>query len=265
VSARHVRSGTKRIDCTDAARKSTSERGSGAMKMLANWKVQLAFAAAFVTLFVVGALSYRTMVVSAESDRWVEHTQEVLENLRTLKFEMGAISANVRGYVLTGNEAYIAPVGASRLSIEQHLAAMRALTADNADQQRRIPTLEKIAAERITRGEMVIGLRRDQGLEAAAYDIRNGPSQRTSDEFQATVREMEDEELRLMVSRKAEAEQRFNQSKVAVIFGTILGLLITAAAAWSVWRDGSRPKRRFRTARNDIGCSSTKCGTTRSS
>jgi PAS domain S-box-containing protein len=25
-----------------------------------------------------------------------------------------------------------------------------------------------------------------------------------------------------------------------VIFGTILGLLITAAAAWSVWRDGSR-------------------------
>ena len=87
---------------------------------------------------------------------------------------------------------------------------------------------------------MVIGLRRDQGLEAAAYDIRNGPSQRTSDEFQATVREMEDEELRLMVSRKAEAEQRFNQSKVAVIFGTILGLLITAAAAWSVWRDGSR-------------------------
>jgi methyl-accepting chemotaxis protein len=82
------------------------------MKMLANWKVQLAFAAAFVTLFVVGALSYRTMVVSAESDRWVEHTQEVLENLRTLKFEMGAISANVRGYVLTGNEAYIAPPSA---------------------------------------------------------------------------------------------------------------------------------------------------------
>ena len=39
------------------------------MKLMANWKVQLAFAAAFVILFVVGALSYRTMVVSAESDR----------------------------------------------------------------------------------------------------------------------------------------------------------------------------------------------------
>jgi len=71
------------------------------MKLMANWKVQLAFAAALVTLFVVGALSYRTIVVSAESDRWVEHTQEVLENLRKLQFEMGAISANVRGFALT--------------------------------------------------------------------------------------------------------------------------------------------------------------------
>src|SRR3954453_12670654 len=60
------------------------------MKLLANWKVQLAFAAAFVTLFVVGALSYRTIVVSGESDRWVEHTQEVLENLKSLQFEMGS-------------------------------------------------------------------------------------------------------------------------------------------------------------------------------
>ena len=84
-------------------------------KLMANWKVQLAFAAAFVTLFVVGALSYRTMVVSAESDRWVEHTQEVLENLRKLQFEMGAISANVRGFVLTGKDAYLEPYRASKL------------------------------------------------------------------------------------------------------------------------------------------------------
>ena len=58
-------------------------------KLMANWKVQLAFAAAFVTLFVVGALSYRTMVVSGESDRWVEHTQEVLENLEEFAIRNG--------------------------------------------------------------------------------------------------------------------------------------------------------------------------------
>ena len=83
-------------------------------KFMANWKVQFAFAAAFVTLLVVGALSYRTIVVSGESDRWVEHTQEVLENLKSLQFEMGSVSASVRGFVLTGKDAYLEPFRTSK-------------------------------------------------------------------------------------------------------------------------------------------------------
>jgi hypothetical protein len=38
-------------------------------------KVPLAFGSAIVTLLVVGALSYRGMPVSGESDHWVRHTQ----------------------------------------------------------------------------------------------------------------------------------------------------------------------------------------------
>src|SRR5664279_2483235 len=51
------------------------------MKVLSLWnrKVQLAFGSAILTLLVVGAISYRGMVVSGESDRWVSHTHEVLE------------------------------------------------------------------------------------------------------------------------------------------------------------------------------------------
>ena len=77
-------------------------------------------------------------------------------------------------------------------------------------------------------------------MEAAANDIRNGPSQLLSDDFQAVIRQMQGEEFRLLASRKADAEQRFDQAKTVLVFGTILGLLITAAAAWSVWRDSSR-------------------------
>ena len=44
----------------------------------------------------------------------------------------------------------------------------------------------------------------------------------------------------MLALRKADAERRFDQTKTILIFGTILGLLITAAAGWSVWRDSSR-------------------------
>ena len=47
-----------------------------------NRKVQLAFGAAMLISLVVGSLSYRSLVLSNESDRWVQHTHEALENLQ---------------------------------------------------------------------------------------------------------------------------------------------------------------------------------------
>lgn len=44
-------------------------------------KAQLAFGAAIALLLLVGAFSYRGMVVSGESTGWVRHTYDVLETL----------------------------------------------------------------------------------------------------------------------------------------------------------------------------------------
>ncbi|MGA8761264.1 MAG: PAS domain S-box protein, partial [Candidatus Sulfotelmatobacter sp.] len=56
------------------------------------------------------------------------------------------------------------------------------------------------------------------------------------DEFRETVRKMQDEELRLLTQRDADATRSLSQTKTVLIFGTILGLLIAAAAGWSVQR-----------------------------
>jgi hypothetical protein len=53
-----------------------------------NRKVQLKFGPAiltwlFLTLLVAGAVCCRSILVSQERDRWVRHTQEVLQNLPT--------------------------------------------------------------------------------------------------------------------------------------------------------------------------------------
>src|SRR5271155_956023 len=74
-------------------------------KFLLGRNVQLAFGSAILTLLVVGAISYRGMVVSSESDRWVRHTHEVLENLQDLRSAMDSVESSYRGFALTGNES----------------------------------------------------------------------------------------------------------------------------------------------------------------
>ena len=202
-----------------------------------NWKVHLAFGSAILALLVVGVISYRGMVVSSESDRRVGHTHEVLEKLQDLLFSTEIVESSYRGFVLTGLESYLESSRASELSAEQDMAALRALTVDNTAQQRQIPNLERLAAQKVQFSEMAIGLRRNEGLQAAGDAIRDGEGQRITDEFRRAVREMQNEELRLLVLRDADAKRRLGQAQITLIVGTALGLLIAVAAAWIVQRD----------------------------
>ena len=194
----------------------------------------------FLTLLVVGAVSYRAMAVSRESDRWVRHTHEVLENLQELLSEVQNVESSCREFVITGDEGLLAPYRESVLRAEDEETIIRNLTADSPVQQRQIRILERLARQRVQLAEAIIVLRRTKGFTAAADAIREGQAQRTMSEFQAVLRVMQDEELRLLVIRNTNALRRLAQTKTVLIFGTLLGLLLAAAASWNVQRDSSR-------------------------
>jgi PAS domain S-box-containing protein len=208
-------------------------------KSLLNRKLQLAFGCAILALLIVGAISYRGMAVSTESDQWVRHTHEVLERLQDLGLAMENIESGYRGFVLTGRESYIESYRTNIVSAQRAEAAIHSLTADNPKQRDQFPVLARLGAGEIQFGDTVIGLRQNNGFDAATDAIRSGPGQRIMDEFQEVVREMQDEELRLLVVRDADAKRLLRQTTIVLILGTALGLLIAATAGWSAQRDSS--------------------------
>src|SRR5580704_2243706 len=96
-------------------------------KSLLNLKVQVELAFAIFALLVVGAVSYRFMVASTESNRWVRHTHEVLEELQNLLVAMQSIESSYRGFAWTGKESYLESYRASVVSVEQGEATVRNL------------------------------------------------------------------------------------------------------------------------------------------
>jgi len=231
-------------------------------KSLFNRKVQLAFGSAILALLVVGAMSFRGIAVSTESDRWVRHTHEVLEHLQSSLSAMQDVESSDRGFVITGNEQFLKSYGASIIRSQQEEIIIRNLTEDNPEQQQQISNLHRLADQKIRYAETVIGLRRAKGLEAASYSMRTSEGQRLMDEYQNVIRKMQDEELRLLVLRDADAKRRLGQTKAVLILGSVLGLLIATAAGWSVQRDSSgrilaeealrEGEERFRTLANNI-------------
>jgi len=206
-------------------------------KSLLNRRVQLAFAAAILSMLAVGAISYRALAVSGELDQWVGHTHEVLENLQKLMSAMQNVESSSRGMVLTGNESYLDSYHANIASAAQYELALRRLTVDNPVQLQKLPTLERLAARKIQFSDRVIGLRRTRGLQAAAEAMEDGTGQRITDEFQAVIRDIEDEVLRLLAQRDVSARRRLAQAKAALVLGTLLGLFTAVFAFWNVQRE----------------------------
>jgi PAS domain S-box-containing protein len=207
------------------------------MKSLSSRKLQLAFGSAILALLAVGAISYRGMAESRESDRWVRHTHEVLESLQNLLAAVQTVESNARGYLLTGDESFLEVYRVGKVRTEKEQAIVRDLTVDNAEQQRRLDALVVLAAQKFQLAEKVLSLRRTNGLEAATDAIQTGSGRQIMDDFQKLISEMQDEELRLLRLREADSKGRLDQTKTVLILGTLLGMLVASAAGWSAHRD----------------------------
>jgi PAS domain S-box-containing protein len=202
-------------------------------------KFLLAFGSAILALLIVGAISYRASRVSSESDHWVRHTHEVLENLQALLSAFRGVESDARGFVLTGDDSYIESYQARVLQTQQEETVIRDLTADNPVQQRQIPVLKSLSDHKFQLAEAVIALRRTEGLPAAADFIRDENVQQVTIDFQRVVDEMQDEEQRLLILRDVDASRRLAETKAFLIFGTLLGLLIVGLAGWGAQRESS--------------------------
>jgi signal transduction histidine kinase len=210
------------------------------VRSLSKRTIQIAFGSAIAVLLIVGAFSYRSIVVSDESTRWVEHTRDVLKNIQQMRYSMETVASNIRDFALTGKESYLDNYRTGMADVEQYAQVVRDLTVDNPGQHARSSTLDGLIAERSSSAEVVIDAGRTQGTEAAVEAVRAGPALRISADFQATVLQMLDEEDNLLGLRNADAARRLNQTKIILIAGILLGLLITGAAGWNVQRDNTR-------------------------
>jgi PAS domain S-box-containing protein len=204
-----------------------------------NRKMKIAFGSAILALLIMAAISFGVMRISRENDRWLRHTHEVLDSIHDLLFFMESIKSSERGFALTGEESYVVSYRASLLRINQDVGNIRGLTIDNSAQQSRILHLETLIDEKTRYMEMVIRLRRQQGILAAATVVGNKQNERVSAEFADTISTMQSEEDHLLVLRDAKMQRSLYQTKIALIAGTLLVLMIAGIAAWFALRDSA--------------------------
>jgi CHASE3 domain sensor protein len=212
--------------------------------MFGNWTVGKKLAASFglaaLTLMVIAVVSYRNTSRLIENDAWVAHTYQVRTELADLLSDLKDAETGQRGYLITGDESYLAPYQSSLAAVKSTLGDVRRLTSDNPDQQRRLSAISPLIDAKLAELKQTIDLRRTAGFDAALKVVVTNAGKTYMDQMRSITAEADQEERDLLKLRSEEARASADMTMAIILWGGLLGTLVVGGIGWLIARSLSQ-------------------------
>ncbi|EQD29442.1 methyl-accepting chemotaxis protein, partial [mine drainage metagenome] len=164
-------------------------------------KIAVWFGSAGLLIVLVALLSFWLFRQSEDADRWQRHTFLVLDKANGLLSSLKDTEAGQRGYLLTGDKAFLAPYLEVRDRIPSQLAELRRLAQDNPAQERRLDVLAPLVEAKLRELRQVLALYADQHAEDALKILRSGSGKQLMDEIRAGLSDFNQQENELLEQR----------------------------------------------------------------
>ena len=170
-------------------------------------RLSVTFLTAAGVVAALCVMSWRVADGATDAAARVSHTQEVLAALALARVETIQVELSTQNYRLSGDPARLAERDAAIAAREVRLQRLKALTADNPQQQSSWRALRQVIDERLAISRRIEELRRTQGPEAANAYVLTAPLQATRQRSYAVFDAMEAEAKRLLALRTADQLQ----------------------------------------------------------
>ena len=150
--------------------------------------------------------------------------------------ELDEAESAQRGYVITGDRAFLGVYdGAHRRSVDT-LVTLRTLYASSPEQTERLVRLGAIVDDKFAEMSTVIGARRDRGLDAAATQVTSRRGVVLMDHARAMVTALSDTEQATLSGRLAYVRSHYETLRQIVWASMLFAGVALLVALWFVWR-----------------------------
>ena len=186
-------------------------------------KIMIGFIGCALVLFGVSIFSYKNNQKFIESNAWVDHTNQVLNEFQLITTSTLDVETGARGYVITGSDNYLEPFTKASTKIYTQINKVRSLTKDNPVQQQNIDELEKEVTSKIKHLTGYIELR-GKDFEQAVKVVSSGDGKAIQERIREIIDRAMGLEQTLLIERrnasKADAEN-YN-----IVFGLLMLIII---------------------------------------
>jgi signal transduction histidine kinase len=218
---------------------------------------------AVIVLLMTGTAAglRRQLATAAEARAAAAATAERIEHLDLLLIRMLDVEVGQRGYVITGNPAFLEPYRASASRVDDML---RLIERDaRTDPTPHLPSLKRYVDAKLVYAQRTIELRERDGLVAAAAEIGRSEGKRLMDGVRAEIARMIRHERARLATRTTAAEVQERQTRrvvYAALSGALvlmlaIGLMLTVQLRRRAWaeRETRRSARLLQTTLDNVG------------
>ena len=200
-------------------------------------KTAIGFLLAVGAVAIIAVLSYQSLQSTAVSAANLTQTIELLGRLDGLLSTLKDAETGQRGFLLTGEESYLAPYTDAKDALPGEFTSMRPLLVDRPEQRRRLDALESLANLKMAELDSTVVQRRAGKPDAALAVVRTDRGKIYMDRIRATVSEMAAAERQLIAQRAQESRNAATVSLAVTVGGSGVLLFLIAGSALVASRD----------------------------
>jgi diguanylate cyclase (GGDEF)-like protein len=204
--------------------------------MVSEHLIAIAFGFCATGMLGLGFFALHLLDRSRDTDAWVLHAAVAIGKLEALHLALVQTESDGRAFLISGSAVSRSRYDRVLATIDEQLAAFKAYTADNPDQQKLIPALEQNIARRFAYMDALIGLRVGYGMQAVVKATMVGTGTREMESIRANVSEMKTIETRLLDERRAAQARDDARFERALALLIVVGIALMGAMFWYMKR-----------------------------
>lgn len=202
----------------------------------------------FLSILLLGAIlvvslnawmAYHAVETLSHSESWVAHTWQTLNAVERILGSMKDAESGNRGYLLTGDAAYLAPFTIAKADLPQELNQLQQLTSDNPVEQHHVAEMRAVIDQRIDTLTKSIKLRSMGETNSVRAFVLTGTGKAEMDHLQAIGSAMQGTERKLLQQRIATSIAARRRADETLIGASALDIVLLVLLFFSLGHEHS--------------------------
>jgi signal transduction histidine kinase/CheY-like chemotaxis protein len=200
----------------------------------------LALVFALAVVLLIAFLSYRGWSASVRTAQQADVTKRTISGVDAFLLAATNAETGQRGFLLSGEERYLAPYRQARADLPRILQSLQTVTMNRPDQAQRLQRLNALIDEKLAELALTIELRRTKGFDAALEVVRTDQGRILMSQMREICSQMLAVTNVRVAQYSAQARSSVDQAGLISILGGASLFALLLVAHFAIQREAAR-------------------------